>query len=136
PLQNRYMLIMGASLFFATALDFIYFELNNNDTFMYNTLTGVELAAVIAMLSSWLLFNPSLLDVGEDPRLPKLVPARVGATAVVEGLGVGKLPDKLAEKSGKGEGKPSSAEISEIVTIPDGPRVPPDAKPDPDNEES
>src|SRR5690606_19299960 len=130
--QNRYMLIMGATLFFATALDFIYFQLNNNDPFMYNTLIGVELAVVIAMMSSWLLFNPSLLDVGEDPRLPKLVPARVGATAVVEGLGVG----KLEEKPGKIGGKPSTSQISEIITVSDGPRVPPDAIPDPANEGS
>ncbi|MFO7566490.1 MAG: hypothetical protein R6X02_27860 [Enhygromyxa sp.] len=119
PLQNRYMLIMGALLFFVSALDFIYFQLNNNNTFMYNTLIGVELAVVIAMMGSWLLFNPSLLDVGEDPRLPKLVPARLGARAVAV---VVEQPEEPVP-----EALPA---IHERVTMVDGPRVPADEQPD------
>lgn len=145
PLRNRYMMIMGAVLFFSTALAFIYFELDNNDTFMYNTLIGVELAVLIAMMSSWLLFNPSLLDIGDDPRLPKQVPARVGAT-VVEGLGLaepeqlssrpGSPPalEELSSRPGKLGAKPAPP-IDELVTVSDGPRVPPD-KPAPTGDEA
>lgn len=126
PLQNRYMLIMGAMLFCATALDFIYFKLNDNDPFMYNMFIGAQLAVVVAAMSSWLLFNPSLLDVGEDPRLPEHVPARVGVTAEpVERSGT---PELIASLRATEPHELRATAPDEIVTVSDGPRVPADAE--------
>lgn len=127
PLHNRYMLMMGAVLFSASAIDFIYFELNDNDPFMYNVLVGVELAVLIAMMSSWLLFNPSLLDLGEDPRLPKRVPAQVGATVEpVDLLGALAAVDSLRTSEPQ---QLRTTPVDETVTVSDGPRVPPNGEP-------
>jgi hypothetical protein len=117
PLENRYMLIMGAMLFLATAVDFAYFELNDSDSFMYNILIGVELSVVILIMGSWLLFNPTLVDLREDPRLPKSVPAQLfGTLAATAPAGP---PVGLKEGS-----KPPAADPAEIVTVSDGPREP------------
>jgi hypothetical protein len=102
-LSNRFMLIMGILLFGSAAFDFFYFKLNDSDALMYNIIIGVELTIVIAMLGSWLLFNPSLLDVGDDPRLPNHVPAQLGAVAAPVApapvaLGVGKKKKKAKKK--------------------------------------
>jgi hypothetical protein len=88
-LSNRFMLIMGVLLFCATGFDFFYFKLNDSDPLMYNIIIGVEITFVIFMLGTWLLFNPSLLDVGDDPRLPTHVPAQLGAVAAAVPLETG-----------------------------------------------
>jgi hypothetical protein len=125
PLKNRFMLIMGAMLFLATALDFCYFELNDSDSFMYNILIGVEMAVVIMVMGSWLLFNPSLLDLSEDPRLPKHVAASLGVTTAEVVLA---SPAKVGKSRLEQRGDPA-----ETVTVRDGPIVLPEAdtKPDP-----
>jgi hypothetical protein len=113
PLKNRYMLIMGALLFTFTAIDFAYFELNDSDSFMYNIVIGVEMAALIVVMGSWLLFNPTLLDLDDDPRLPAMIPAARGATvAAVEPAKVEAVTPDASEPP---------ANPAEIETISDGP---------------
>ncbi|PRQ04136.1 hypothetical protein ENSA5_10620 [Enhygromyxa salina] len=103
-LSNRFMLIMGVLLFFSAGFDFFYFKLNDSDSLMYNIIVGVELSAVVVLMGSWLLFNPSLLDVGDDPRLPAHVPAGLGVTA-------SPLPLELKKKKkGKKKGKKKPGE--------------------------
>lgn len=112
-LSNRFMLLLGAFLFAATGFDFFYFELNDSDPLMYNTIIGIELTAAIMLVGSWLLFNPSLLDtpeMGEDPRLPMHVPAAIGARAQPVAL----APVKAGKKklsSKKAAGGTPEAEI-------------------------
>ncbi len=119
PLNNRFMLIMGAMLFLATAVDFAYFRLNDSDSFMYNILIGVELSVVILAMGSWLLFNPSLIDLPEDPRLPKLVPAKLGARAVAIDVAVKPRSDSKADADLDPK---TPADPAQIVTASDGPR--------------
>lgn len=115
-LTNRFMLMLGAFLFAATAFDFTYFALNDSDSLMYNVIVGVELTIVVAAVGSWLLFNPSLLDVGEDPRLPANVAAARGARAEPVALVPAKLPmakpgqlEADIETQTDGDGDPSTA---------------------------
>src|SRR5690606_38176231 len=61
-LRNRYMILLGAMLFFASAIDFSYYARNSYDAFMYNQILSVQFAVLFAVLGSWLLFNPSLKD--------------------------------------------------------------------------
>jgi hypothetical protein len=106
-LSNRFMLLLGAFLFAATGFDFFYFELNDSDPLMYNIIIGIELTAMIMLVGSWLLFNPSLLDtpeMGEDPRLPTHVPAALGARALPVALApVRSTKKKLSKKGGTPE---------------------------------
>lgn len=98
-LSNRYMLMLGAFLFAAAGFDFFYFRLHDSDPLMYNIIIGIELTAMIALVGSWLLFNPSLLDtpqMGDDPRLPSHVPARLGANT--EPLALAPVPAKGSKK--------------------------------------
>lgn len=104
PLGNRFMLMMGAMLFLATAIDFAYFELNDSDSFMYNLVIGVELSVVIVALGSWLLLNPSLVDVGDDPRLPTHVPAHEPADRSVLGT-LDAVPAELPAVAAKNKPK-------------------------------
>jgi hypothetical protein len=119
PLHNRYMLIMGAMLFCATAFDFIFFELNNSDPLMYNTLIGMEMAVVVLVMATWLLFNPALLDLADDPRLPTHVPARTGIVTP-DPAESATLPT-LVER-------PVPPMFNDAITVPDGPRVPLDGQ--------
>jgi hypothetical protein len=109
-LSNRFMLLLGAFLFAATGFDFFYFELNDSDPLMYNTIIGVELTAMIMLVGSWLLFNPSLLDtpeMGEDPRVPTHVPAALGARALPVAVSTAKSGKKKSSKKATG-GKPEA----------------------------
>ena len=106
-LKNRYMLMLAALLFFATAFDYFYWDMwpgrkNKQFQLMYNTIIGVQMAFVIVALGSWLLKDPSLLDVDEDPRLPKHVPAKLGAVAAE--VPVGKAKKKKKKKKSKQDG--------------------------------
>jgi hypothetical protein len=108
-LRNRFVLLMGLLLFMATAFDWWFWELYKQVeetkpySLMYNLVVGVELTTVIAALSTWLLFNPSLLDVGEDPRLPSHVPAKLGAKAEPVPLPTKKKKKKKAKKPAEDE---------------------------------
>jgi len=82
-LRNRYVMIIAAFLCFAASFDyFYYFELNDSSPLMYNTILGVELTVLVLLIASWLLFNPSLVELDVDPRVPAHVPARLGARAL------------------------------------------------------
>jgi hypothetical protein len=118
-LSNRFMLLLGAFLFAATGFDFFYFEINDSDPLMYNIIIGIELTAMIMLVGSWLLFNPSLLDtpeMGEDPRLPAHVPAALGARAQPVAIAAAKASKKKSSKKPAG-GTPEA----EIETQTDSP---------------
>jgi hypothetical protein len=105
--------MLGAFLFAAAAFDFFYFELNDSDPLMYNIIIGVELTAMIMLVGSWLLFNPSLLDTPEmrdDPRLPTHVPAQLGARAEPVALAQPKGGKKKSSKKApqRPDGKPEA----------------------------
>ena len=100
-LDNRYMLMIGALVFYAAAFDYFYFRLNDSSPLMYNTIIGLQLTALCALLSSWLLFNPSLLELGHDARVPAHVPARLGAVAEPVPLAKKKKKKKKKKKSGE-----------------------------------
>ena len=137
PLKNRYLLIMGAVLFLSTAIDFAYFELNDSDALMYNTIIGIEMTVVIALMGSWLLFNPTLQDLGEDPRLSGWAEAKVAAKpAPAAEADAGAKPDAKpdaepapADVGGDTDGDTDAGEPGESVTVseddderePDGP---------------
>ncbi len=57
-LRDRTLLVLGALLFGASALDFFYFETYENTALMYNFIVGVQLTAFVAVLSLSLLFAP------------------------------------------------------------------------------
>lgn len=61
-LKNRYMLIVSALLFYASAFDYGYYRSNRNDAFMYNNVIGLELAGIFVLLGTWMLIDPSLKD--------------------------------------------------------------------------
>jgi hypothetical protein len=131
-LSNRFMLIMGAALFAATGFDFFYFELNDSDPLMYNIIIAVEMTLVIALVGSWLLFNPSLLDtpeMGEDPRLPTHVPAQIGARVEPVALHPAKSgKKKSAKKATDGPSDPDKRPEAEIETQTDSrPAMSPDS---------
>jgi hypothetical protein len=113
-LNNRFMLIMGVMLFASAGFDFFYFGLNDSDSLMYNIIIGVELTLVIFMVGNWLLFNPSLLDVGDDPRLPIHVPAQLGAVAAAVPLALAKK--KKAKKKQQDKPKPPAALEADVET--------------------
>jgi hypothetical protein len=105
-LSNRFMILLGAFVFAASGFNFFYFELNDSDPLMYNIIIGVELTAMIMLVGSWLLFNPSLLDtpeMGEDPRLPTHVPAMLGARALPVAVVAAKGGKKKSSKKAPGE---------------------------------
>jgi hypothetical protein len=104
-MKNRFMLMAGAGLFAFTAFDFFWFQLNDNNPFMYNVLIGAELAVIVGLVGSWLVMNPSLLDVGDDLRLPAVVPAAAGARAEAV-----PLPTKKKKKKKKKKNKKKKAE--------------------------
>ncbi|PRQ08819.1 hypothetical protein [Enhygromyxa salina] len=115
-LSNRYMLIMGIVLFAAAGFDFFYFELNDSDSLMYNIIVGAELTLVILLLGSWLLFNPSLLDVGDDPRLPTHVPAQLGAVTAALQLPESKPKKKKGKKKKHASKQPSGPLEADVET--------------------
>ena len=121
-LKNRYMLMLGALLFFITAFDIFYWDLwpgrkNKHFGLMYNTIIGVQMTFVIAVIGSWLIKDPSLLDLELDPRLPRHVPAKLGAVAAEVPPAVKKKQKKKKAKAGAeaetGEDEAGDSVISE-----------------------
>jgi hypothetical protein len=76
------------------------------------------------------LFNPSLLDVGDDPRLPTNVPARLGAVAAPVVAPVELAPAAAPSRERAAPTKPELPAVreSDEPTV-DGPEPEPEPEP-------
>ncbi len=102
-LKDRYAAGIAGLLFAGSVINFAYWARNDWAAFMYNHLIGAELCMLIVVVGFWLLFNPSLLDLGADPRTPGIVRAGIG------------LQPQVLPSAGTKKGKKKKAKAAEPV---------------------